>query len=190
MKKKMSKSQKTKISTYLKITTFKNLSPNLKKKKKSTVFCFMPQLRVEPTKNSSLTGKKQLPTQQITTAERLKHKCRNSKNNCRTIKKQLPRPKTTAEMSKDNCWTSKTQLPNSRAVGQLKIDLLCASGCTKQLPQSQKTTAERSKNNCRASKTQLQNYQNKTAKMSKNNCRKVKRQLPNYQQTIAEELSS
>ena len=40
MKKQVSKSQKTKISTYLKITTFKNLSPNLKKKKKIYRFLF------------------------------------------------------------------------------------------------------------------------------------------------------
>ena len=102
----------------------------------------MSQLRVEPTKNNSLTGKKQQPTQQITTAERLKHNCRNSKNNCRG-QKQLPKcHKTTAEKPKDNCRIVKRQLPKSLAVGQLNFDLLCASGSTKQLQNQQKPTAE------------------------------------------------
>ena len=133
----------------------------MKKKNCSTVFCFMSQLRVEPTKNSSLTGKKQLPTQQITTAERLKHKCRNSKNNCRTIKKQLPRPKTTAEMSKDNCRTSKTQLPKSWAVENRPT--VCVG--------LHKTTSARSKNNCRT---------------AKHNCRIIKKQMPKYEKKNVE----
>ena len=103
-------------------------------------------------------------------------------------------------MSKDNCRTSKTQLPKSWAVGQLKFDLLCTSGCTKQLPQSQKTTVEKLKDNCRIIKRQLPkswavkqlnfvllcatgktkqlpNRQKANAETEKNNSQTIKKQL-------------
>ena len=121
-----------------------------------------------PAKKNCKLIKKQLPRQQKTTAEL-------SKNNYRGQKQLSKCHKTTAKMPKDNCridcWIVKRQMPKSWAVRQLKFNLLCASGSTKQLPNRQKTTAEEN-NNCRT---------------SKHNFRKIKKQMPNRQTTTAEQ---
>ena len=111
----------------------------------------MSQLRVEPTKNNSLTDKKQLPK----------------------VKKQLPNDKKTITEAKNNCRNVKGQLPNKQNSAAEELGSWKSTYCVRRAAQNNFRTIKKQLPN---SKTQLQNFQKTNAKIWKKKCRKVKRQ--------------